>query len=128
MFSTTHRALSIVLFVVGIAFLGVIMMGTFFPAAWWWEPRQPEYEQMILGVYFVMGIFAIIAASEPVKHLSLIWFIGTSSLVHGLIMLAQALRDPIEQANLMGDIPALIAAGILIIVLAPKRLTEPVGF
>lgn len=125
MFSTTHPALSIVMFVAGIAFLGLIMMGTFFPGAWWWEPRQPEYEQMLLGIYFVMGIFAIIAAREPVRHLSFIWFVAVSSLVHGLIMLAQALRDPTEQANLMGDIPALIVLGIVIIVLVPKRLTEP---
>lgn len=79
-----------------------------------WEPQQSEYEQMIIGVYAVLGIFLIIASRNPAKHKSLIWFTVWSSLVHGLIMLWQAIVDPGERANLLGDVPALILIGVLL--------------
>lgn len=122
MISSTHRALSIVLLITGIAFILLYPVTLLMPAAWMWEPRQYEYEQMIIGVYFVLGVFAIIAARAPEQHLSLVWFIAISNLVHGLIMFAQALVDPVERANLYGDVPALIILGLIIAVLAPKRL------
>lgn len=94
-----------------------------FPDSWMWEPRQPEYEQMILGVYATLGVFLLIASRKPEEHLSLIWFTAISNLVHGGIMLAQALADPADSDNLVGDVPALIALGILLVIVTPKRLT-----
>jgi hypothetical protein len=122
MTSQSHRSLSIVLLVTGVAFLLLYPVTILLPGSWMWEPRQPEYEQMIIGVYAVLGIFAIIAARNPEKHLSLIWFIAASNIVHGAIMLVQALLDPADRANLLGDVPALIILGTIIAVLAPKKL------
>jgi hypothetical protein len=122
MISSTNPILSVVLIVTGVAFLLLYPVTMLFPASWMWEPRQYEYEQMLIGVYFVLGIFAIIAAAKPLKHLSLIWFIAVSNVVHGGIMLVQALIDPVEYPNLYGDVPALIVSGVLIAILAPKRL------
>lgn len=79
---------------------------------------------MLIGIYFVLGIFAFIAASNPLQHLSLIWYIALSNLVHGGIMLAQALVDPAEYPNLYGDVPSLIVTGGLIAISAPKRLAS----
>lgn len=124
MLSDAHRPLSIVLILTGLAFILVYPIMSAFPESWSWEPRQSEYEQMIIGVYAVLGIFALIAARAPEKHLSLIWFIALSNVVHGVIMLIQALVDPSEYPNLYGDVPALIITGVLIAVLAPKRLTS----
>lgn len=121
--SSSHRFLSVVLLLTGAAFLLLYPVTMLLPDSWMWEPRQYEYEQMILGVYFVLGIFAIIAARNPMKHLGLIWFIAISNLVHGTIMFAQAMVDPTEYPNLHGDIPALIVTGALIALLAPKKLT-----
>ena len=56
-------------------------------------------------------VFLLIAARAPHRHRSLIGFAAWSSLVHGIVMLAQALRDPMEHANMYGDIPALILIG-----------------
>jgi len=122
MISSTNPILSVVLIVTGVAFLLLYPVMMVFPASWTWEPRQYEYEQMLIGVYFVLGIFAIIAAGNPLKHLGLIWFIALSNIVHGGIMLVQALIDPVEYPNLYGDVPALIISGVLIAILAPKRL------
>ncbi|WP_346838600.1 DUF6632 domain-containing protein [Microbulbifer sp. SAOS-129_SWC] len=121
--ATRARWLKIALVVVGLIFIFGIypMMMWIWPSGWGWTPRQPEYEQMIVGVYAVLGIFLIRAARDPAANASLIWFTIWSSLVHGGIMLIQALVDASERANLLGDIPALLLVGALLWYLMPKR-------
>ena len=115
------NALKIVLLLTGVAFtIGVPLLTWAWPEAWMWEPRQSEYEQMIVGIYVTLGIFLFLAAKNPLQHLSLIWFTAWSSLVHGSIMLAQAMVDPMEHANLIGDIPALLIIGVVLAVLTPR--------
>lgn len=110
------------LLVFGVVFLvGLLPMTMLFPEGWMWEPRHSEYEQMILAIYAVLGIFLLKASRNPPAHKSLIAFAAWSSIVHGLVMLIQALRDPAEQANLMGDIPALILVGVIFLWLAPRE-------
>ena len=120
------KPLRIALLIVGLIFLvGLLPLTMIWPAGFMWEPRQSEYEQMIIGVYAVLGIFLIIASRDPAEHRSLIWFTVWSSLIHGLIMLAQALRDPVERPNLMGDVPALIL--IAVVLAALMRTARPRG-
>jgi hypothetical protein len=110
--------LRVALVLVGLIFVfGVYpLMMTWWPSGWRWQPNQPEYEQMILGIYATLGVFLLIASRDPLRHLSLIWFTVWSSLVHAGIMAVQAISDPSEHAHLLGDIPALvIVAGILAI-------------
>jgi hypothetical protein len=110
------QLLKVALNVVGVLFIVGIyaMMMWIWPSGWGWEPRQPEYEQMIMGVYATLGVFLIRAAKNPIKHRSLIWFTIWSSLVHAIIMTVQALLDPTDRINLLGDIPALyLIAGVL---------------
>nr|WP_237709619.1 DUF6632 domain-containing protein [Microbulbifer agarilyticus] len=115
--------LKIALVVLGIFFIfGIyIMMMWVWPSGWGWTPRQPEYEQMIMGLYATLGIFLIRAAKNPMENLSLIWFTIWSSIVHGAIMLVQALVDETERANLLGDVPALFLVAALLWYLMPKR-------
>lgn len=111
-----EKYLSLALRVIGLVYIfGVYaMMRWLMISGWSWEPRQPEYEQMIMGVYATLGVFLFLAAKEPSKHASLIWFTIWSNIVHAGIMLIQALRDPVEQPNLYGDIPALfLVAAVL---------------
>jgi Family of unknown function (DUF6632) len=116
------RYLRIALYVFGTFFVvGVWTMMQVWPSGWGWEPRQPEYEQMIIGVYATLGFFLILAAKNPLENRSLILFTIWSSVVHAAIMLVQALRDPIEQQNLIGDIPALFLVAIILWFLLPKR-------
>lgn len=113
-----NRALRIALIAVGIVYTaGLYPLTVLWPDGFMWMPRQAEYEQMILATFAVLGVYLLLAARAPAEHRSLIGFAGWSSLVHGLVMLVQALRDPMEQANLFGDIPALIAVGALLLVL-----------
>jgi hypothetical protein len=75
---------------------------------------------MIIGVYATLGIFLIIAARNPLQHLSLIWFTVWSSVVHGLIMAVQAIVDPAERGHLVGDVPALLIVALVLALLTPK--------
>ena len=115
--------LKIVLVLVGLIFLiGVYPLMMFlWPSGWRWQPNQPEYEQMILGVYATLGIFLLIASRNPSEHRSLIAFTAWSSLVHAAIMAIQAMQSSMERGHLLGDIPALVVVGIALIVLAPAR-------
>jgi hypothetical protein len=98
-----------------------VMMEWVWPDGWGWTPRQPEYEQMIMGMYATLGVFLIRAAKDPLANASLIWFTVWSSIVHAGIMLAQALADDTEKANLMGDIPALFLVAFVLWFLMPKK-------
>ncbi len=114
-------ALRIVLIVTGLGFAVALPVLIYaWPAGFMWEPRQSEYEQMILGVYVTLGVFVLLAARRPLDNLSLIWFTCVSSLVHGGIMLVQALVDTSEHANLMGDVPVLLLVGSLLAWLTPR--------
>jgi hypothetical protein len=109
------RYLRLALILFGLIFIFAVypMMNMWWAAGWRWNPHQPEYEQMILGVYATLGVFLLIASRNPLKHVSLIWFTAISSLVHGGIMLVQALRAPMEHGHLYGDIPALFLVVVL---------------
>ena len=121
--ATQLKYLSISLYVFGAIFtVGVyLMMMWIWPSGWSWEPRQPEYEQMIMGVYATLGVFLIRAAKEPLAHRSLIQFTIASSIVHAAIMAVQALVDPTERANLLGDVPALFLVAGVLWYLLPKQ-------
>jgi len=119
---TRLRILRVTLIVVGLIFIvGVYpMMMSLWPSGWRWQPNQPEYEQMIMGVYATLGVFLIIASRDPLKNRSLIWFTVWSSLVHGGIMAFQALQMPEEHGHLVGDVPALVIVAIVLAVLTPR--------
>ena len=118
-----ERVLKVVLVVVGLIFLFAVypLMMYLWPAGWRWQPHQPEYEQMILGVYATLGIFLLLASRNPSANRSLIAFTAWSSLVHAGIMAVQAFRNVGERGHLLGDIPALLIVGVALIVLAPAK-------
>jgi hypothetical protein len=120
--ATRLRYLRVVLVLVGLIFIFAVypLMMTFWPAGWRWQPNQPHYEQMILGVYATLGVFLLLASRNPLKHLSLIWFTVWSSLVHAGIMTVQAINAPAEHGHLYGDIPALAIVALALAVLTPR--------
>jgi hypothetical protein len=116
-------ALKVVLVVVGLIFLFAVypLMMFLWPSGWRWQPNQPEYEQMILGVYATLGVFLLLASRNPSANRSLIAFAAWSSLVHAVIMAVQAFQNAGERGHLLGDIPALIIVGVALIALAPAK-------
>jgi hypothetical protein len=115
------RYLAIALYVFGGVFvIGVPLLMMLWADGFAWEPAQPEYEQMIMGIYITLGVFLIRAARDPLANRSLIWFTVWSSVVHGGIMLVQAIVDDAERANLLGDVPALFIIAAVLSLLMPR--------
>lgn len=115
------RALKIVLRATGAI---AMVAGVFFivwPSGFRWHPYHPYYEQMIVGIYFTLGVFLWRAASDPMEHLSLIWFAVWANVVHGVIMAVQALSGAEHHAHLVGDVPILLAFAALLGCLTPRR-------
>jgi uncharacterized membrane protein len=121
-----HRYLRIALVAVGIAFLLIYPLTQVWASGWSWQPNQSKSEQMIVGVYAMLGIFLLWASQKPEAHLSLIWFTVWSSVVHGSIMAVQAVIDPAEHGHLFGDVPALILVAIVLGFLTPRGVVAEI--
>jgi Family of unknown function (DUF6632) len=120
--ATRLRLLRVALVVFGLIFVFAVypLMMSLWPSGWRWQPNQPEYEQMILGVYATLGVFLLIASRNPLQHRSLIWFTVWSSAVHAGIMTMQAINMPAEHGHLYGDVPALFLVAIVLAILMPR--------
>jgi hypothetical protein len=105
---------------------GAIMVFGFYPltivwpAGWSWHTGQSEYLWMIIGIYATLGVFLIIAARDPLRHLSLIKFTIWSSIVHGAIMAVQSFVDTSHIGHLVGDVPALFMVAAVLAILTPR--------
>jgi len=111
------KYLRIALQLVGVTFIfGIYTLTLLWPSGWSWHTghHTPHYLQMILSVYATLGIFLLFASRKPLAHLSLIWFTVWSSVVHAVVMAAQALANPEHIGHLWGDVLALfLLAGVL---------------
>jgi hypothetical protein len=113
------KALRLFLRLFGLVFLLVYPLGLVWPSGWVWHGGEGRYYlQMICGIYFVLGIYLIRAANDPRAHASLISFTIWSSVVHALIMAAQAVSDGHELGHLAGDVPALLLVAVVLGVLS----------
>ena len=123
------KLLKPLLVVLGITFIvGIYALVIVWPSGWAWHTGTsiPHYLQMILGVYATLGVFLLIASRNPAAHASLIWFTVWSSVVHALIMAAQAVANPEHIGHLWGDVLALLLiAGILAAVAPRTRVATP---
>jgi uncharacterized protein DUF6632 len=117
---TRLKYLQIALVLVGLIFLfGIYLAMIVWPSGWTWHSGHSDYPMMIVGIYATLGVFLLLAARDPLKHLSLIWFTVWSSVVHGAIMTVQAM-SPVNHGHFMGDVPALFVVAIVLGILTPR--------
>ena len=110
----------------GLVFIfGIIILNRLWPSGWAWVPEQPAYLHMILGIYATLGVFLLLAARNPIEHLSLIWFTVWSSIVHAVIMAAHSLTDPGQIGHLWGDVAALLLTAGVLAALTPRMGRTP---
>ena len=115
------RYLRVALVLVGLIFLvGVYPLMIIWPSGWTWHTGHSDYPMMIVGIYATLGVFLILAARDPLAHLSVIWFTVWSSLVHGGIMALQSFERADNHGHLLGDVPALLIVAALLAVLTPR--------
>lgn len=120
------RWLSRALTAFGLVFIfGIVTLNRVWPAGWAWEPEQPAYLHMIFSIYITLGIFLLLAARDPARHLSLIWFAVWSSVAHATVMAIHSLTDPGQVGHLWGDVAALLLTAAVLTVLVLREL--PMG-
>lgn len=74
-----------------------------------------------MGIYATLGIFLILAARDPLKNLSLIWFSVWSSAVHGGIMAVQSFDGLNNMGHLYGDVLVLFVVAAVLAFLTPRQ-------
>ena len=99
--------------------VGFYPLTVVWPSGWAWHAGQSHYLQMIIGIYATLGVFLLLAAKDPARHLGLISFAIWSSIVHGLIMAFQSVSSPQHTGHLYGDVPALLLVAAVLGYLCP---------
>jgi len=108
-----ERALKIVLVLVGLLFCAavyplILMM------------KQDPALAMMMSLYATLGVFLVLASSDPSAHRSLIAFTAWSSFAHAGLMSIQALLNMIARRELIGS-AVFAVIGIALIALAPAK-------
>jgi hypothetical protein len=115
------RLLSRVLTFFGLFFVVALpVLNRVWPSGWAWQPEQPAYLHMILSIYITLGVFLLLAARDPARHLSLIWFTVWSSLAHATVMAIHSVTDPGQMGHLWGDVAGLVLTAAVLAPLARK--------
>ena len=126
--STRLRYLRLALRVFGLIFIfGVYPLTVLWPSGWTWHAGQSDYLQMIMGIYATLGVFLLLAATDPARHLSLISFTIWSSVVHGAIMAIQSVVNPEHMGHLYGDVLALFLIAAILGCLCPVAVQAGLG-
>jgi len=101
--------------------LGFYPLVRFWHAGFGWGTTYSDLLPMIIGLYFVLGVFLVIASRDPLRHRSLIWFTVWSSVVHAAIMAVQTIGKPAERGHWIGDIPVLLIVAVMLSALLPSE-------
>jgi hypothetical protein len=127
--SKSNPLLSVALIVFGLAFCAIYPLSILWSSGWAWHSGSAasnDYFMMIVGVYVVLGIFMIRAAKDPAANASLIWFVVWSSVVHAAVMAWESFRTPMMMGHLVGDVPALLIAAVVLGLLMSRSDTAQI--
>jgi hypothetical protein len=113
-----ERALKVVLVLVGLLFSAGIyplMMSL-------WKMSESDYgDDMMLSLYFALGIFLLMAVRNPSANRSVIAFAAWSSFAHAAVMAVLAVHLTSERGGLLSAVAVLVIIGVALIALAPGK-------
>src|SRR6266853_4647380 len=113
-----ERALKAVLVLVGLLFSAGIYPLTMSS----WKLNKSDYgDDMMLSLYFALGIFLLMAVRSPSANRSLIAFAAWSSFAHGAVMAVLAVHIASERGGLLSAVGVLVIIGVALIALAPAK-------
>jgi hypothetical protein len=117
-----QRALQVLLVLSGLFFVaGIYPLLTSIP-----QHQQSDYgDQMMLAVYFVLGVFLLLAVRRPVAHRSLIAFTGWGTLAHDAVMAVQASQLKQLRSELLPLTVVALLCVALIALVPPKQVVSP---
>jgi hypothetical protein len=113
-----ERALKIVLVLVGLLFCAAIypvIGGLRDPA------NSDTGDIMMMGVYFMLGLFLLLAVRNPSAHRSLIAFAAWSSFAHAAVMSTLGLEMASERTGFLAGSGVLVVIGVVLIALSPAQ-------
>jgi hypothetical protein len=122
-----HRAASICMLLAFVSFSILYPLNMIYleRAGWIWSypGRNFAMEHMLVVNYVVLGAFFLYGARAPLRYLPLIDFTIVFNILHGTMMLIDALGYPNHESHLRlgGDVPATYLIPILLIASHPKR-------
>jgi hypothetical protein len=91
---------------------------------WMWNTPQRNipFENMLIAMYIVNGLFLAWAARDPIRYLPLIDFTIVANIVHGFVMLNDALKLGLE-ANLRpgGDVMGTFIVPTILLLTHPRK-------
>jgi Family of unknown function (DUF6632) len=113
----------------GLVLVGLLFLAGVYPVAMdlWHANPSDTGDDMMLSLYFVLGIFLLIAVRNPAANRSLIAFTAWSSFAHAVVVSALALqpKQASERAGFLGGSAVLVVIGVVLIALGPmKRSAE----
>ena len=111
------RALKIVLVVVGLIFSAGLY--PVMDSLWRQNPSMYTVD-MMLSLYFALGIFLLLAVRNPSANRSLIAFTAWSCFAHGAVMTATSFSNGGYRGDIWGVL-VLVIIGLVLIVLAPAK-------
>jgi len=116
------RRLQVLLALTGLFFVaGIYPLLTSIP-----QRQQSDYgDQMMLAVYFVLGVFLLLAVRRPAAHRSLIAFTGWGTLAHDAVMAEQASQLKQLRSELLPLIVVALLCVALIALVRPKQMVPP---
>jgi len=113
-----ERALKVMLVLVGLLFSAAIYPVTMSL----WKMNESDYgDDMMLSLYFALGIFLLMAVRNPPANRSLIAFAAWSSFAHGAVMAVLAVHLANERRDLLSAVAVLVFIGVALIALAPAK-------
>jgi uncharacterized membrane protein YoaK (UPF0700 family) len=113
-----ERAIKSVLVLVGLLFSAGIYPLTMSL----WKMNKSDYgDDMMLSLYFALGIFLLMAVRNPSASRSLIAFAAWSSFAHGAVMAVLAVHFAGERGGLLSAVAVLVIIGVALIALAPAK-------
>ena len=113
-----ERALKVVLVLVGLLFSAGIYPLTMSL----WKMNESDYgDDMMLSLYFALGIFLLMAVRNPSGNRTLIAFAAWSSFAHGAVMAVLAVHIASERGGLLSAVAALVIIVVALIALAPAK-------
>lgn len=117
------RALKVLLVLVGLTLLACV-----YPLATslWQGPNGgvSAPDQMILGIYFPIGVFMLMAARDPSAHRSLILCFAWSTLGHDAVMWIQAVQGKSMRDDAL-PLTVIFVVCVALLALAPQKASHP---
>ena len=84
------------------------------PAAGRWEPFNVSYERMFTALFFAWGLCLFWAAEAPAENRAIVRFSALQGILHGGVMLYDAIALPGHLSHLAGDVLLHLSAGIIL--------------